>query len=80
MFMLLCMPIKLFYIQLLPIYTVQPRLSGPQLSGTSIIRTLSSSANVHVRMRSGHDRLHLVGGAIAERRRWARLKLLEMTN
>ena len=54
--------------------TVQPRLSGPRLSGTSIIRTLSCPANVHVRMRRGRGRLHLVGVAIAERRRCARLR------
>ena len=46
--------------------TVQPRLSGPRLSGTSIIRTRSCPANVHVRMRRGCGRLHLVGVAIAE--------------
>ena len=47
--------------------TVQPRLSG-----TAIIRTLSCRANVYVRMRRGRGRSHLVGLAIAERRRWAR--------
>ena len=31
-------------------------------------------ANVHVRMRRERDRLHLVGVAIAERRRWARVR------
>ena len=34
-------------------YTVQPRLSGPRLPGTSFIRTLSCPSNVHMRMSRG---------------------------
>ena len=38
--------------------TVQPRLSGPRLSGTSIIRTLSCPAMYPVHTRRGRDRLY----------------------
>ena len=34
---------------------MQPRLSGPRLSGTSIIQTCLRTANTLVRMRRGHD-------------------------
>ena len=36
--------------------TVEPRLSGPHLSGTSIIWTCSTQLNTLIRMRRGHDR------------------------
>ena len=48
------------------------KYSRPSIIRTSLIRTLDYPdsllpSNVHVRMRRGRDRLHLVGVAIAER-------------
>ena len=50
--------------------TVQPWLSGPRLSGTSIIRTCSRPANTLVRMRSGCGQWYWRGVATVERWAW----------
>ena len=45
-------------------YTVQPRLSGPRLSGTSIIRTSLRPKNTLPRMRRRRDQWSFVGVVI----------------